>query len=355
LLNLDLPEIVNANAPGLTEAQIEAALPSFGSLILGTLGIDAAGQSDPRVELDCGDPDTGLVYCRKNGSTGKLAFSPSLRPPGSKPGDPFPRCCDRDGDGFGSLGFIPVPQLGVAAHAVSLLHGATSGEVRAGDLLIARVSDGVQAAFTGTVSHVFQTAPALVSYTDENGNSTTMSYPITPGSPGTKENPFIVSDGPDADPTPPGASHPFPEIEVTLTFWRPQRKALPEESGEWIDVGHTVYVATRRGINTDSSFIPGGSCPPSAYSETDPNLTPTQAPDFPLWFDPVSGLEDSSDDQPASPANTFSFTLNLSRCFGLVFNQLDYPDGLYLRAQPANPLPGPPDTAGATVAWFRSG
>ena len=43
LLNLDLPEVVNANAPGLTDAQIEAALPSFGSLILGTLGIDASG------------------------------------------------------------------------------------------------------------------------------------------------------------------------------------------------------------------------------------------------------------------------------------------------------------------------
>ena len=99
----------------------------------------------------------------------------------------------------------------------------------------------------------YQTTPALASYTDEDGNSRTMSYPVTPGSPGTKENPFIVSDGPDADSTPPGASGPIPEIEVTLTFWRPQRKALPEEPGEWIDVGHTVYVATGRGINTDPS------------------------------------------------------------------------------------------------------
>lgn len=355
LLNLDLPEIVNANAPGLSERQVEAALPAFGNLILGTLGIDAAGPNDPRVELDCGDPDTGLIYCRKRGSTGKLADINQIALPGGSPGDPFPRCCDPDGDGFGSLAFEPVPQLGVDAHAVSLLHGATSDQVRAGDLLIARVNDGAQEAFTGAVSHVFQTVPALVSYTDEAGNSTTMSYPVTPGAPGTKENPFIVSDGPDADPTPPGATHPFPEIEVTLTFWRPQRKALPEEPGEWIDVGHTVYVASRRGILQDPSDFPGGSCPPTAYSETDPNLTPTPAPDFPLWFNPVSGLEDSSDDQPASPANTFSFTLNLSRCFGLVFNEQDYPDGLYLRAQPASPLPGPPDSAGATVAWFRSG
>lgn len=136
LLNLDLPETVNANAPGLTEAQIEAALPSFGGLILGTLGIDAAEPRDPRVELDCGDPDTGLVYCRKNGSTGKLADIEAVPLPG-RPGDPFPGCCDRDGDGFGSLAHAVVPQLGVDAHAVSLLHGATSDQVRAGDLLSA--------------------------------------------------------------------------------------------------------------------------------------------------------------------------------------------------------------------------
>ena len=34
LRNLDLPDVVNANAPGLTEEQIEAALPSAGGLLL---------------------------------------------------------------------------------------------------------------------------------------------------------------------------------------------------------------------------------------------------------------------------------------------------------------------------------
>jgi hypothetical protein len=110
LLNLDLPDAVNANAPGLTEEQIDGALPSAGGLILGSLGIEAEGPSDPRVELDCGDPDTGLIYCRKNGSTGKLT-SVSLvpRPPGGSAGDPFPACCDHDEDGFGSLGWAVIP------------------------------------------------------------------------------------------------------------------------------------------------------------------------------------------------------------------------------------------------------
>ena len=110
LLNLDLPDAVNANAPGLSEEQIEAALPSFGGLILGSLGIEAEGPNDPPVELDCGDPDTGLIYCRKNGSTATIT-SVSLvpRPPGGSSGDPFPGCCDRDDDGFGSLGWVTIP------------------------------------------------------------------------------------------------------------------------------------------------------------------------------------------------------------------------------------------------------
>ena len=346
LLDLDLPDVVNANAPGLTEEQIEAALPRFGRLLLGSLGIETAETSDPPVELDCGDPDTGLIYCRKNGSTGTIT-SVSIVPPGGRPGDPFPECCDPDEDGFGSLVWVTVPGEGVDAHAVTLLHGATGDQIGAGDLLIARTKrDGANEAFTGTLSHLFETVPALASYTDEAGNTTAMSYPVAPGTSGTRENPFAPTDGPDAD----------TDVEVTLTFWRPQREALPDEPGRWIDVGHNVYIADARGPLEAPSSFQGGSCPSSAYSETDPNLTPVQAPDFPLFYEqPVSGLEDSADDQPADPANTFTFTFNLNRCFGTIPVEQHWTGGLFLRAQPANPLPGPPDNARATVAWFRPG
>jgi hypothetical protein len=353
LLNLDLPDIVNANAPGMTDARIEAALPSFGGVILGALGIDASGPDDPGVELDCGDPDTGLIYCRRNGGTGTLTNIGLGLPFGGSEGDRYPACCDADEDGFGSLAFSPVPQVQFNGHHVALLHGASADQIRAGDVLVARVADGAD--FAGTMSYVFETPPALVSYTDELGNTTAMDYPVTPGAPGTRENPFVVTDGPDADPTPPGAPHAFPEIEVTMTFWRPQRSSLPGEAGRWMDVGNTVYVASRRGTMQDPSSYGGGGCRASAYSEGDPNLTPVQAPDFPLWFEPVSGLEDTSDDQSADPANTFTFTLNLSRCFGLDFAQEPHTFGVLLRAQPANPRPGPPDNTRATVAWFRSG
>ena len=212
-------------------------------------------------------------------------------------------------DGFGSLGWAVIPGDAVDAHAVPLLHGATGDQIGADDLLIARTKrDGVNEAFIGTLSLLFQTVPALASYTDEAGNTTTMSYPVAPGSSGTRENPFAPTDGLDAD----------TDVEVTLTFWRPQREALPDEPGRWIDVGHNVYIADSRGPLEDPSSFPGGSCPASAYSETDPNLTPAQAPNFPLFYEqPVSGLEDSTDDQPADAANTFTFTLNLNRCFGI--------------------------------------
>lgn len=346
LLDLDLPEAVNANAPGLTEEQIEAALPSAGRLLLGSLGIETDPASDPPVELDCGDPDTGLIYCRGNGSTGTIT-SVSIVPPGGRPGDPFPECCDPDEDGFGSLIWAAIPGDGTDAHAVTLRHGATGDQIGAGDLLIARTErDGVNQAFIGTLAHLFETVPALASYTDEAGNTTTMSYPVAPGASGTRENPFAPTDGPDAD----------TDVEVRLTFWRPQREALPDEPGRWIDVGHNVYIADGRGPLENPSSFQGGSCPASAYSETDPNLTPAQAPDFPLFYEqPVSGLEDSADDQPADPANTFTFTFNLNRCFGTVPVEQHWTAGLFLRAQPANPLPGPPDNARATVAWFRPG
>ena len=110
----------------------------------------------------------------------------------------------------------------------------------------------------------------------------------------------------------------------------------------------------RRGPLEDPSSFQGGSCPASAYSETDPNLTPAQAPDFPLFYEqPVSGLQDSADDQPADPANTFTFTFNLNRCFGTIPVEQHWTGAL--RSSARQPAAGPPDNARATVAWFRPG
>ncbi len=72
-------EPVNANAPGMSDARIEAALPSYG--ILG-MSIDRTLSH----EIDCGQPqgsaNPGLIYCTRGG-TGRLQ-------PGGDILDPFP-------------------------------------------------------------------------------------------------------------------------------------------------------------------------------------------------------------------------------------------------------------------------
>ena len=103
-------------------------------------------------------------------------------------------------------------------------------------MLIQRVSTGgSEQQFTATLQYVFVTTPALVSYDDGQGNSATVSYPGRLGGPGTEENPFPVKAGPDGD------------VVVELKFWRPQRRPIPPETAEWIDIGGLDLAALPRG------------------------------------------------------------------------------------------------------------
>lgn len=275
----DLGLTANANA-GSTPEQIDAAERLQGShLRIPILPGDS-------VELDCGDADTGLVYCRKNGSTGRAAAG--------GPGPPFPGCCDPDNDGFGTL----TPSD--AQDQFFLTHGATTAQIGTGDVLIQRVTtDGVESQFPATLQYVFATTPALVSYNDGAGNQATVSYPVGPTDPGTGGTyGFPVTDGlEDLD----------SDVELTLTFWRPQRKAIPfsdPPTATWMDIGGLTYGVISGGPG------PQTGCPQSALSTTDPNLTP----------EPVfggGGLGDLSADQSANAANTFTYELNLSQCLAV--------------------------------------
>jgi len=337
-LTLELFRAVNANAAGLNDEQIDAALAGFGSLDLGSLGIQA--DAGTAVELDCGDPDTGLVYCRQNASSGRKIplFGTSLS------AVPFPSCCDPDGDGFGSLDFTTVPVTappGGSIYDVRLLHGVGSTLVGTGDLLIARATiGGTETAFPGTLQYLYNTVPALFSYSDGAGNSATPSYPAAPRAPGNRLNGFPVADGPDRD----------SDIEVTLTFWRPQRKPIPGETGRWTDIGHQLYAANIVGLGDDGRPKPGPACPEGAYSETDPHLarSGTRA----LGFGPFA-LEDSASDRPAD-GSTLRLTLNLSRCLASIEASLSpaTPEwGFSLNAIPANARHGA-GNAGTTI-YFR--
>jgi hypothetical protein len=267
--------LVNANAGTLTTEQVDAALSHAGLLKLTFVPGDSA-------ELDCGSPQSrtdpsvgGLVYCSRGG-TGKVG------PPFASP--PFPDCCDPDGDGFGT--FQPLPGV---PDTMLLNHGATTAQIGTGDVLIERVTTGgVETQLPASVQYIFATVPALVSYRDRRGNFATISYPVTPGT------------------TLPVAAGPSEDVIVTLTLWRPQRRPIAGEAClgnsppcEWIDIGHLDY----------SVGLGDVGCPQSAFSESDPNLTQA-SPVGPN----AGGFTDLAADQPASPSNTFTYTLNLTQC-----------------------------------------
>ena len=274
-----LEETANANAGALSVQDLDAALSAFGELRIGF-------PRNAETELDC----RGLSYCSPGG-TGRAGF---FGPPGDDSTAPFPACCDPDGDGFGTMNQLSAFDPNGQSNQFFLLHGATTHEIGTGDVLIERAthSGGVETEHPITVQQIFATVPALISYSDGAGNSATVSYPLPPpytGSPGSStpgEGPregFPVGAGPGGD------------VVLTFTFWRPQREAIAGEPGEWTDIGGLFYFAIL-------------GCPPSTLSTTDSDLAPVNHPAG------GGGFLDQAPDQPASPENTLTFSLNVTQC-----------------------------------------
>ena len=301
VLPLPPEEVVNANAAALTTADIDRALRTWGYLSM-TMTLP------PGVELDCGgdpdptDPDSwlgGRTYCTRGG-TGSVFSAPPPRPA-------FPdECCDADGDGFGTP---PDTSFGGAPSGFVLAHGADTAGIRAADPLLkclAGCRDGGPE-IPGQLNFVFVTTPALMSYSDTAGNSGSVSYPVDPGDPGTNDNGFPVG-------APSGQN-----IVLTLTSWRPQRERLPGdpvpgegESGTWTDIGGLIYEAYVQHIGP----VVGGQevgrpCPPSSFSSTDLTLL---GPTDPNFMSDAGRLLDPDTDLPASPAHTYTLSLNLTDC-----------------------------------------
>jgi hypothetical protein len=225
------------------------------------------------VELDCG----GLSYCSPGG-TGSLSLPFQGNPP-------FPDCCDPDGDGFGLM----TPESGSSRFTFS--PAAPSAQIGSGDTYVERVSggSGAQTELPTSLNYVFAGVPALKSYS--NGASVAdVSYPIPRDSPG--EN----------------AAHPItvtgdPDVRLTFTIWRPQRRAISGsgEGNAWVDVGGLIYTIDT--ANSGSGAAGGELCGGEAFSTTDPDLSADS-----------SGLQDSRPDSPSDPNATLTYTVNLSQC-----------------------------------------
>ena len=288
---LDLGQTLNADAAGVTTADIDAMLPQF----LNIVGTNVP-QGDS-VALDCG----GLTYCSAGG-TGQLTASNSPNPTFV----PFPSCCDPSGDGFGNLRGPDAVGLGRDNHQNNwafLYPRATSSQIGSGDAFVLRVtSGGALTESPVSLGFVFNTVPALESYNDLVGDSGTISYPAAAGSPGTQNNPIPVTANSSGD------------VVLVMRLWRPQRKGIPG-AGEptFMDIGHLLYTidATNLAQNVAagaSSLGTSSVCSAESLGTRDPALS-------------VSGsgtglgyVVDRTADQPANPANLIGFGVNLTRC-----------------------------------------
>lgn len=287
VLPVGINDAANANA-GATAAQADETLARAGYLIVSEVAGDSA-------ELDCGL----LTYCSRGG-TGSVFGSPV------PPLPPFPACCDADGDGLGTI--ARNPSLPGRA-GMFLRPGATTAEIRTGDLLIERVTTGgVETAYPATLQYVFAMAPALRAYRDTAvpaPHEATVTYPVpygAPGSPGATFG-FPVAAGPGGD------------VVLRLTLWRPQRRRIAGEagSGEWTDIGGLTYV-----VNPMVTGIPMiGACPQDSLTEPSAGLVPPVVENVPGPNQngvPGGGFYDTTPDRAADPGNVVSFTVNVTRC-----------------------------------------
>ena len=336
-LTLTLDETANANASALTTQQVDAALSSHGDLLLQVLNSDPLPNSP---ELDCGGAiqqpprPVGLAYCRPHSAGG---IGTIHRYPPFSNEVAFPDCCDLDGDGLGKLTVEPGGPPG--SRAFTLHHHAKTADIGTGDVMVqTTVVNGVTTSYLASLQYVLATVPAMVSYDEEGpGGVTQIPYPFPGpdpgtgmgGGPGLRGNPAPVSDGPDSD----------NDVELTVTFWRPQRRAVPAwgESGTWIDI-----VGLRYEVQVEES---GGECPQDAFTENNREISDSPSTTAP------PGLSDLAPDRPANAANTFTYTLNLTQCLeanGFSFSDGGGPDGAHAFSFLAT-NPNGPDNSQQTV------
>ena len=294
----------NANG-GSTDERIADAQAHWGRFNIYWIGIDPGSG-----ELDCG----GLTYCSRGG-TGRWIDDPDVKGPEPAAYPPFPECCDLDDDGFGSLIDVKGESESQSSFCGSgcgtgLYHGATADEIGTGDVLVLRSTvNGVEVQSATTMGFAFSTPPVYAGYDDGQGNSRGFSYATVPCA----ASPCTV----------PVRARPDGDVIVDLSIWRPQRSRLESDPGQgkWIDMGNLTYLADLGLLRDepDGPTLDHGGCPQGSLSEGDPSLAPP-TPAAPLWpgnedhYEGWGGFRDSSSDQPQDPANTLTFTLNLSQC-----------------------------------------
>ncbi len=318
-LFLPIDQTVNDDAAGVTQAEIDAAVQSHLNIKL--IGGVPAGAT---VELDC----NGLSFCSAGGS-GQAALE-GLPANCTSPQTnyyctiPFP---SGSLDSTTGLGQIVGPDaangllgsLAAGGQEFSLFPNATTAQIGSGDVITVDVDKGGATTQTPTtLDFVFNTVPAIASYSDTAGNGTTIAYPDGAGL-GTAGNPLPVAAGPNGD------------VVVAFRVYRPQRAGVAG-AGEpsLMDIGHLWYALDHAAPPAAGSTTVGGpkppECPAADYSALSPTLTlasssassggagggaPATGNNLPPG---AGGLIDSANDAPAGSEGTIGFTVDISQC-----------------------------------------
>ncbi len=202
----------------------------------------------------------------------------------------------------GVLDLIPDPRH---TSGCPLKPGALAADIGGGDCFVMTASSGAK--YPGTLNFAFNTAPALKSY---RFNTDAEPINVAYDTDGVqlrgvrRELGGVQIDVPTA---------PVKASTVTLTFWRPQRKAGPREPASaagWVDIGGLWYAVNatlpRRSIDDPGS---GTASVVDAISDVAANGAAVP----PGHWD--GGILDPVGDRPADPGNTISFTLDLATCY----------------------------------------
>ena len=304
-LFLPIDQTVNDDATGISQAEIDSTLQS--NLNLKLTGLPQAD----KLELDC----NGLSFCAEGG-TGQAAEEGLLAAQGVYPTVPFPGASLDPSTGFGEVIGPDAPQglLGTLTQnggkEFSLFPNATSSQIGSGDVVTEQATTGgVTTQSPTTIEFVFNTVPAIASYDDGQGHAGSISYPDASGL-GGPNNPIKVTPGSDG------------HVRVTFTVYRPQRAGIAG-AGEpaFMDIGHLWYafdsVSPQAPGQTTVGQAVSPQCSTASYSNPSSTLTDIDGGSSTSEFraPPGSGmLVDSAGDQPASAANTMSFTVDVTGC-----------------------------------------
>jgi hypothetical protein len=266
-LFLAFSEAVNANS-GVSRAQIDSIFSGENRFNL-VFYYDTSQfrGSVTSAHVDC----FALVYCRRGNGTAVLSgvseSSPSL-PRGSL-------WTDYDPDGSGYPNLERIDQGGRAAFVAGVQPRVSTSQIAPGDTynVVFRTGVGTVTVPT-TLSSYFVTTPVV---TNLSGSE-----------------PFALG-----------------SERLDLTFWRPQRAAIPgAESGDFTDMGHLHYGVTLGGPGISREFSCAGH-----YSGLSSTLTAESSSGvFSEDGAKLFPLVDSADDARPDPARTLSFSVDVGAC-----------------------------------------